>query len=56
VRIVRFTPAGLDWLTAFGRAVAEAEVEMANEIGARCIKSLLTDLASYAAAMEPSIN
>lgn len=56
VRIVRFTPAGLEWLTAFGRAVAAAEAEMAEEIGARCMKSLMTDLASYAAAMEPSIN
>lgn len=56
VRIVRFTPAGLDWLAAFGRAVAEAEAEMAEEIGARCMKSLLTDLASYASAMEPSID
>jgi DNA-binding MarR family transcriptional regulator len=56
VRVVRFTPAGLAWLTAFGRAVAEAEAEMANDIGARGMKSLLTDLASYAASMEPSIN
>jgi DNA-binding MarR family transcriptional regulator len=56
VRIVRFTPEGLDWLAAFGRAVAVAEAEMAEEIGARGMKSLLTDLASYAAAMEPSIS
>lgn len=56
VRIVRFTPEGLDWLAAFGRAVAAAEAEMAAEIGARGMKSLLTDLASYAAAMEPSIS
>ena len=56
VRIVRFTPEGLDWLAAFGRAVAAAEAEMAEEIGARGMKSLLTDLAGYAAAMEPSIS
>lgn len=56
VRIVRFTPAGLDWLAAFGRAVAEAQAEMAEVIGARCMKNLLTDLANYAAAMEPSID
>ncbi|MES2246453.1 MAG: MarR family transcriptional regulator [Pseudomonadota bacterium] len=56
VRIVRFTPAGLRWLNAFGRAVAEAEAEMAREVGTRCMKSLLMGLASYAAAMEPSLD
>lgn len=56
VRIVRFTPAGLDWLAAFGHAVAEAQAEMAEVIGACCMKILLTDLANYAAAMEPSID
>lgn len=53
-RVVYFTPAGRDWLAAFGRAVAEAEAEMAGEIGARCMSALLTDLARYAAAMEPA--
>lgn len=53
VRIVRFTPAGLRWLTAFGDAVAKAEAEMAAEIGARCMKSVMTGLSRYAATMEP---
>lgn len=52
VRLVRFTSVGLDWLDAIGRAVAEAEAEMTAIIGAPCMKSLLTDLANYAAAME----
>lgn len=55
VRIVRFTAAGLDWLTEFGRAVAKAEAEMTAEVGARCMKVVLTDLAGYASAVEPVI-
>lgn len=52
VRVVRFTPAGLDWLDAFGRAVAQAQAEMADEIGKRCMSELLTNLARYATAPE----
>lgn len=53
-RVVRFTPQGLEWLDAFGRAVEQAEAELAAEIGARCMSGLLKDLARYAAAMEPA--
>ncbi|MBN9427355.1 MAG: MarR family transcriptional regulator [Burkholderiales bacterium] len=53
VRIVRFTAAGLRWLDAFGRAVAEAEAEMAQEIGERRLSGLVSDLERYTAAMEP---
>lgn len=52
VRIVRFTPAGLDWLNAFGRALAQAEAEMAGEIGTRRLSGLVNDLERYAAAIE----
>ena len=53
-RIVRFTRAGLRWLDAFGRAVAQAQAEMAAEIGKNSLTAALDDLARYAAPMEPS--
>ncbi|MGE0498152.1 MAG: MarR family winged helix-turn-helix transcriptional regulator [Ramlibacter sp.] len=51
-RVVRFTPAGLAWLDAFGRAVASAQREMAQEVGPKAMAVLLGDLARYAAAAE----
>ena len=48
VRIVRFTPAGLRWLTAFGRAVAAAEQEMIEEVGRPVVDKLLGALGRYA--------
>ncbi|HSV53498.1 MAG TPA: MarR family transcriptional regulator [Burkholderiaceae bacterium] len=54
VRVVRFTPEGLDWLDAFGRALTQAQAELADEIGKRCMSNLLTDLARYGAALEPT--
>jgi len=54
VRLVRFTANGLAWLDAFGRAVEQAEAEMASEIGKRCMSDLLTGLAHYAQAAEPA--
>lgn len=53
-RIVRFTPAGLHWLRAFGRAVAVAERELTDEVGERSLATLLGGLARYGAAVEPS--
>lgn len=53
-RIVRFTPTGLAWLDAFGRAVARAQREMAQEIGKPAMTALLDDIARYAAATEAS--
>ena len=47
VRIVRFTPAGLAWLDAFGRAVADAEREMAAVIGPQVLAKLIPALARY---------
>lgn len=54
VRVVRFTPAGLAWLDAFGVAVAHAQREMRDEIGERAMKILLNDVARYAAVAEAS--
>jgi DNA-binding MarR family transcriptional regulator len=48
-RIVRFTPTGLAWLDAFGRAVARAQLEMAEEVGKPAMTALLEDIARYAA-------
>lgn len=53
-RVVRFTPQGLDWLAAFGRAVAQAESEMAEEIGRAGLERTMAALARYAAAAAPS--
>lgn len=54
VRIVRFTPAGLKWLDAFGRAVATAEQEMTEEVGRPAVAKLLGAIARYAEAVEPT--
>lgn len=48
VRIVRFTPAGLAWLDAFGRAVAQAQQEMADEVGPEALRRMLRALGRYA--------
>lgn len=53
-RIVRFTADGLVWLEAFGQAVAQAEAEMALEMGERPMSTLFRHLARYASAEEPS--
>lgn len=49
-RVVRFTPVGVKWLDAFGRAVNIAEAEMAREIGDDTMSMLLTRLSQYAGA------
>ncbi|MDO8280425.1 MAG: MarR family transcriptional regulator [Burkholderiaceae bacterium] len=53
-RIVRFTPLGLAWLDAFGRAVERAQREMAKEVGKPAMAMLLEDIARYAAAADAS--
>lgn len=47
-RIVRFTPKGLQWLTAFGQAVVQAEAEMAEAIGLKTLSSAMRSLHLYA--------
>lgn len=54
VRVVRFTADGLVWLDAFGRALVQAEMEMAREIGARGTSTLLRSLGRYASGSEAS--
>jgi len=51
-RIVRFTPGGLQWLDAFGAAVAIAQREMEEEIGSRGMDVVLKSLARYAGPAE----
>jgi DNA-binding MarR family transcriptional regulator len=53
VRIVRFTPVGLAWLDAFGRAVADAEREMAAVIGPQVLAKLVPALARYGGEADP---
>lgn len=46
-KIVFFTEAGLAWLEAFGTALANAEREMAQELGESRFKTLKLALAAY---------
>lgn len=46
-RIVRFTAKGLSWLLAFGKAVKQAEVEMAGRVGRKVLPELLHALSAY---------
>jgi DNA-binding MarR family transcriptional regulator len=47
-RIVRFTPGGQKWLKDFGRAVLQAQREMADETGEKELAAVRTALARYA--------
>jgi len=47
-RQVRFTPAGLAWLLAFRRAVAQAEAEMKQAVGADVAAVIALGLEAYA--------
>lgn len=51
-RVVRFTPGGEKWLKDFGRAVTQAQREMAEQTGERELAAVLTALARYAGAGE----
>jgi DNA-binding MarR family transcriptional regulator len=46
-RIVRFTANGEEWLKDFGRAVAKAQREMAEEVGQQELSVMLAALARY---------
>lgn len=50
VRIVCFTPFGVDWLMAFGDSVATAQAEMSEELGDSGMSFLFSDLATYGLA------
>ncbi|GAB2605979.1 winged helix DNA-binding protein [Ramlibacter solisilvae] len=49
-RIVRFTPTGLAWLQAFRDAVAQAEAEFRQEVGAEVATVVAIGLEAYAGA------
>jgi len=49
-RVVRFTPVGLSWLTAFEQAVAQAEQEFRAEVGADVATVVALGLEAYAGA------
>lgn len=51
-RTVRFTDAGREWLTAFGKAVKKAERELLKEIGPEAAGVLLQGLARYGGTVE----
>lgn len=48
-RIVRFTPAGLEWLRDFRDAVRVAEEEMAQQIGSQALAAMKDALERYRA-------
>lgn len=47
-RLVRFTPAGLDWLAGFRRAVEQAEAEFRAEVGPEVATVVRLGLEVYA--------
>ena len=47
-RLVRFTPTGLAWLSAFQQAVAQAEAEFRVEVGADIGAVVMIGLEAYA--------
>ncbi|CCE01413.1 MarR family transcriptional regulator [Bradyrhizobium sp. STM 3809] len=51
-RLVRFTPAGLRWLQAFGDAVDVAEAEMRKELGKAAMDAIVDGLAAYGARFD----
>lgn len=52
-RIVAFTPLGLDWLTAFRRAIASAEQELVDAVGTDVALVVRMGLEAYASDYQP---
>ncbi|GLH80632.1 transcriptional regulator [Bradyrhizobium sp. SSBR45G] len=52
-RLVRFTPAGLKWLQAFGDAVDVAESEMRQELGKATMDAIVQGLSAYGQRFDP---
>lgn len=50
-RLIRFTPMGLDWLAAFHAAVAQAEAEFRDEVGADVATVVALGLEAYAGGL-----
>jgi DNA-binding MarR family transcriptional regulator len=53
VRVVMFTPHGREWLTAFGEAVGQAELELVESIGPRAMDKVMGRLQRYGAEVDP---
>lgn len=51
-RVVRFTPAGLRWLAAFGDAVDVAEAEMRKQLGKVTMDAMVQGLSAYGAQFD----
>jgi DNA-binding MarR family transcriptional regulator len=51
-RMIRFTPTGLAWLRAFSQAVAQAEQEFRQEVGAEVATVVALGLEAYATAYD----
>lgn len=51
-KIVRFTPAGLEWLVAFKSALEQSEREMRQKLGTLCVDGLAAALRTYAAGYD----
>ncbi|MFC5322280.1 MarR family winged helix-turn-helix transcriptional regulator [Bradyrhizobium oligotrophicum] len=51
-RVVRFTPAGLKWLAAFGDAVDVAEAEMRKQLGKAAMEAIVQGLSVYGAQFD----
>jgi DNA-binding MarR family transcriptional regulator len=49
-RVVRFTPTGMAWLAAFEQAVAQADQEFREEVGAEVATVVSLGLETYAGA------
>ncbi len=47
-KLVRFTPLGLQWLTAFEQAVAQAQQELQQEVGSQVAQVIALGLEAYA--------
>lgn len=47
-KLVRFTPTGLQWLAAFEAAVAQAQLELVQEVGEQVAQVMALALEAYA--------
>jgi DNA-binding MarR family transcriptional regulator len=51
-KIVRFTPTGLEWLSAFEAAVAQAQYELEQDVGEQIARVMTLGLEAYARGYE----
>lgn len=53
-KVVMFTETGLQWLAAFRAAVAQAQLELAQDVGEQIAKVMALGLEAYARGYSPS--